>query len=144
MISVINKHKADEKWGVEMLLVLITEGIFEEVAWAKTRMRWRIESCRYWGKNVSGRGNSPWNGPEWEHTWGAMKVQWLKCIKWQVESKATRPEKHYIQTVRRRGLDLALSVMRTFRRFWSGKWHALVYKHHRVPLAVVRRINYRE
>ena len=35
MISVINKHKADEKWGVEMLLVLITEGIFEEVALSK-------------------------------------------------------------------------------------------------------------
>ena len=41
-----------------------------------------------------------------------------------------------------RGLGLVLSVMRAFRRFWSGKWYVLVYKHHRVPLAVVRRINY--
>lgn len=50
MISAINKHKADKKWGVEMLLVFITEGVFEEVALSKDQNEVKDRAMQILGK----------------------------------------------------------------------------------------------
>ena len=59
MISAINKHKADKKWVVEMLLVFITEGVFEEVALSKGQNEVKDRTMRVLGKECIGQREQP-------------------------------------------------------------------------------------
>ena len=58
MISAINKHKAD-KWGVEMLLVFIIEGVFEEVALSKGQNGVKDRTTWVLGKECIGQREQP-------------------------------------------------------------------------------------
>lgn len=59
MISAVNKHKADKKWGVEILLAFITEGVFEEVALSKGQKEVKDRAMRILGKECIGQREQP-------------------------------------------------------------------------------------
>lgn len=52
MISAVNKNKVDSKWGVEMLLIFIREGLFEEVNLRRGQNEMKDQAMQISGERV--------------------------------------------------------------------------------------------